>query len=155
MNADPLAGLRDIHLPQAVGWWPPAIGWWLLAALVLSALVAAGWWLARRRARRRYRREAVMALTALHNHCRDQPAVYIAEANALLKRCALAAYPRQQVAALHGAAWLRFLDQQVDGDAFQHGPGRLLTEQAYRPAPEGDIDALHQCVRQWLEHHQC
>ena len=23
--------LRDIHLPEAIGWWPPAIGWWLLA----------------------------------------------------------------------------------------------------------------------------
>lgn len=32
------AALRDIHLPDAVSWWPPAIGWWLLAGIILLAL---------------------------------------------------------------------------------------------------------------------
>ena len=54
MNAaDPLAALRPLHLPPAVGWWPPAPGWWLLAALALLAFGAAlALWL---RARRRNR----------------------------------------------------------------------------------------------------
>ena len=26
--------LRDIHLPEAISWWPPAIGWWILAVLI-------------------------------------------------------------------------------------------------------------------------
>ncbi len=38
-SEDPLAQLRDLHLPQAVADWPPALGWWLLAGLVLSGLV--------------------------------------------------------------------------------------------------------------------
>ena len=33
MKQDPLAALRDIHMPEAVAWWPPAPGWWLLLAL--------------------------------------------------------------------------------------------------------------------------
>ena len=28
--------LRDIHLPDAVSWWPPAIGWWLLAIIIVA-----------------------------------------------------------------------------------------------------------------------
>ena len=50
--ADPLAELRDIHLPEAVGYWPLAPGWWLLlvSALVLAGLIV---WTVRR-----YRRNA-------------------------------------------------------------------------------------------------
>ena len=27
--------LRDLRLPEPVGWWPPAPGWWILAAIVV------------------------------------------------------------------------------------------------------------------------
>ena len=26
--------IRDIHLPETIGWFPPAIGWWILAFLI-------------------------------------------------------------------------------------------------------------------------
>ncbi len=35
---DPLAQLRDIHLPDPISWWPPAPGWWVLAVVVLALL---------------------------------------------------------------------------------------------------------------------
>lgn len=43
MNNPALEQLRDIHLPQAVHWWPPAPGWWIVAALVLALTI----WLSR------------------------------------------------------------------------------------------------------------
>ena len=52
MNNPALEQLRDIHLPQAVHWWPPAPGWWLVAALVLALTV----WLSRY-LQARYRRQ--------------------------------------------------------------------------------------------------
>ena len=31
--------LKDVRLPQAVSWWPPAPGWWVLAIILLSLLI--------------------------------------------------------------------------------------------------------------------
>ena len=31
--------LRDIHLPEASLWWPPAPGWWISLLLLLVVLV--------------------------------------------------------------------------------------------------------------------
>ena len=33
MENDPLAQLRDIHLPEPILWWPLAPGWWVLIVL--------------------------------------------------------------------------------------------------------------------------
>lgn len=52
MNNPALEQLRDIHLPQAVHWWPPAPGWWLVAAMVLALTI----WLSRY-LQARYRRQ--------------------------------------------------------------------------------------------------
>ena len=30
--------LRDLHLPEAIGWWPLAPGWWILIAIALVGL---------------------------------------------------------------------------------------------------------------------
>jgi len=47
-----LEQLRDIHLPEAVHWWPPAPGWWIVAALLLTLTI----WLSRY-LQARYRRQ--------------------------------------------------------------------------------------------------
>ncbi len=52
MNNPTLEQLRDIHLPEAVHWWPPAPGWWLVAALLLALTI----WLSRS-LQARYRRQ--------------------------------------------------------------------------------------------------
>ncbi len=58
MNPDPLAQLRDIHLPEAIGWWPPAPGWWLLTLLFILALAFTVRYLLTRRQNLYFRREA-------------------------------------------------------------------------------------------------
>ena len=55
---DPLSQLRDIHLPDTGGFWPPAPGWWLLALIALAALAGLIWWLRRQRRRTRWLRLA-------------------------------------------------------------------------------------------------
>ncbi len=135
MSPDPLAGLRPVHTPPPPGWWPPAPGWWLLAGALLLAATGTVWWWRRRT---RLRRVALRELDALA--ARRPPLPELAEAlNRLLKRYALACYPRHQVAALTGQRWLAFLDAHGGHGRFRHGPGRALLALAYgaaAPSPQ-------------------
>ena len=40
--------LRDLHLPEPVGWWPLAPGWWVILVIVATALGYVLWRLYRR-----------------------------------------------------------------------------------------------------------
>ncbi len=151
-TADPLAGLRAYHLPGPVSWWPPAPGWWLLAGLaVLACLVALGWALGRRR-RRAAARAALVELAGLRTaYARDRdPARFASELSRLLRRLALARFPRGEVAGLVGQRWLGFLDAHGGGGRFREGAGRLLADAPYRPRAEVPVDELAALARDWI-----
>ena len=96
-----LSNLRDIVVPPAVSFWPPASGWWIVGAACLVAVGVAVAAAVRHRTRNAYRREALRELATAD--ARD--------ISAILKRAALAAFPREQVASLTGPAWIAFLDR--------------------------------------------
>src|SRR5690348_12337591 len=96
-----LSNLRDIVLPPEVALWPPAPGWWIVAAGSVAATAILIAMAVTRHRRNAYRRAALGELDAAD--ARDISAV--------LKRAALAAWPRGEVASLTGTAWLAFLDR--------------------------------------------
>ena len=70
----------------------------------------------------------------------------------LLRRTALSAYARQDVAALHGPDWLAFLDQAYGGTGFSNGPGKAVAEAPYKKACNGgDLKPL---IRTWIKTHK-
>ena len=108
-NAQALAGLRDIHLPEAVSVWPLAPGWWLLAAaLVLLGLLAL---LERKRRRTSVRRAALRELDELACDARAgiDTAQLARRLQTLLRRVALVRIGRVEVAGLHGESWFEIL----------------------------------------------
>jgi hypothetical protein len=155
---DPLAGLRDWHLPDPVSWWPPAPGWWLLGALGLLALsLAVHAALARRRASAPAR-AALAELARLRAELRahGDRRRFVAGLSELLRRLALVRYPRDRVAGLCGAEWLAFLDSAGGTGAFSDGPGQVLADGAYRGGEtlaELDTDALATLADSWIRAH--
>ena len=149
--------LRDLHLPEAVGWWPLAPGWWVLLALVLLGIllvVHKAWVRWRADAARRI---ALQELARLESSWRDapNPVLLATRLSELLRRAMLAYAPRQDVAGLTGQAWLAWLDRGLDERLFTEGPGKALRELPYRRADEPvsafDVDGLLDAVRRRLK----
>ena len=145
--------LRDLHLPEAIGWWPLAPGWWLLIALAAVGIVfLIRAWL-KVRSRSAARRFAIRQLDEIVSQYeeRKNPVEFGADLSELLRRTMLAYAPRLDVAGLTGEAWLQWLDSGLAQPVFSDGPGRQLLELPYRrPDAEiavADLDQLVAAVR--------
>lgn len=156
MNADPLAALRPLHLPDTVGWWPPAPGWWLLGIALIAVVTLGIRALRRRRRRSRYRRAALAELAACAREARASGDAqgFAANASAILRRAALHRYPRARVAPLCGDAWLAFLEESGRISGFRDGAGRVLGEAVYAGTLQCDVSALEELCRHWLKAHR-
>ena len=150
---DPLAQLKDIHLPQAIGWWPPAIGWWLVALILLAVIIFAAIWVWKRYQSQAYRRHAELQLAQIRERFQQQQdrCQLLSELSVLLKRTCITRYGRDRVAGLVGKEWLQFLDQTGATHAFTQGQGNALVNQRFRPAPDVDGNELIQLVQNWLK----
>jgi hypothetical protein len=68
----------------------------------------------------------------------------------LLRRSALTFYTNEQVASLHGTAWLDFLDKTGKTKEFTQGAGKVLGTVLYQQKAELEIDALFPLVKKWI-----
>jgi len=159
-DAASLANLHDIVVPDPVPWWPPAPGWYALGVLLLVLLLSAGVALYRRRRAARYRRAALVELATLRQAVRDpaRRAGTLAALPVLLKRVALACWPRREVAALSGSGWWRLLDLSGGGDAFSKTQGETLGRVAYGREPaisDKQVKGLMRAAGRWIRGHRC
>lgn len=154
--ANPLDQLKDIHLPEPIGFWPPALGWWLIGLLLITLLVI-GIFLYRRYQKNAYRRIAVQQVKSLFkNHQQPQQNHDItAQLNRLLKTVAQQTYTTKQVSQLSGSQWLYFLDSSANTQTFSQGPGQILASAPYDKSVQlSDISDLKRCCIQWIRRHQ-
>jgi hypothetical protein len=149
---DPVAGLIDIPLPQPVSLWPQTWPTRVVLALLLAAVVVSTWQIMRHWRANRYRRQALAELNQIAQARPDQLATQL---SLLVRRTALAAFSREQVAPLSGNAWLAFLDRTSGGTEFSRGPGRWLASAPYaRAGPDDDQRAaLLELTRRWIRTH--
>ncbi len=143
--------LRDIHLPEAISWWPPAVGWWLLLLLV-PLIFFMLWRLYRKITKKTAVKSAKKLLAVIKQDQQTDDAKKLQQLSALLRRVAISIAPRQQCAGLTGDAWLRYLDRSIKGTPFSQGIGRCLADAHYRKKTSGEIDiqALIGLCEQWL-----
>lgn len=133
MKTDPysLDRLADVVTPEPVLWWPPAPGWYFLIAIAAVWLYAGIIKAFVRWRRNAYRRQALTEL-------RELSAGDFCGLSTLLKRVALVAFPRHQVASLAGQKWTTFLTTTCVGADFESTPACRIGTASYEPSPSPD-----------------
>lgn len=129
--------------PAPVSMAPATAGWTVLALMLALAILWLLWRGVRQWRANAYRRAALAELASAG----DDPAAVAA----ILRRTALAAWPRTRVASLRGGEWLRFLDS-TGGDGFTDGPGAVLARAPYRTA--GPTPGLGALAARWVRRHR-
>ena len=143
--------LRGIHLPETLGWWPPALGWWLLAILIplLCVLIV---WIYRRISRKTAIKTAKKLLIAISNDHTLDDKDKLNKLSALIRRVVVSTSARHETASLTGQRWLEYLDSSVNGSPFTSGAGRFLADALYQKSPIVDLDisSLISVCENWL-----
>ncbi|MCZ6711833.1 MAG: DUF4381 domain-containing protein [Gammaproteobacteria bacterium] len=144
--------MHDPVLPEPIAWWPQTPGWWIVLAWIVFVAAAFAWQGYRRYRHNEYRRESLTLLRAIAARAQENPAGVAIGVATLLKRTALAAYPRGQVAQLYGDEWADFLLRTSGHDPAIEQTASQLATAAYRPGVDGT--ALIEPARRWIEIHR-
>ena len=153
MKHDPLAQLRDIHLPSDVSWWPLAPGWWGLLVLffIMMALAVYLYLRSQRKTKQELIIEQSLQLFHTLQHQSLTPKELLTELSELLRRTAISLYGRDAVANLAGKDWLNFLNKKGATKAFTKGVGQAFHDQPYRPEVKYNRPALLGLTNHWLQ----
>ncbi|MEM7145274.1 MAG: DUF4381 domain-containing protein [Verrucomicrobiota bacterium] len=145
MSPDPasLDNLRDLVTPPPAPWWPPAPGWFVLGAIAFAAALVLALRAYRSHQQNAYRRQALRELETT-----DSPQ----EIAAILKRTALAAYPRSKVASLSGSAWTDWLTT-TSNTPLPTEVTTQLTHSIFSKKNTENTQTLRAYTKSWITHH--
>lgn len=153
MQGDMLAELRDIHLPDPIGWWPPAPGWWILACLLAVALYFLWRFVQkhRQKVKTHYREDALQELEIIvaQYKAEGDSAAYVQQVSALLKRVSLQCYPTEKIASLSGDSWAEFLANEAGSTP--HVEACSVFANVHKKRVPMDAGALYRFAYGWIE----
>lgn len=146
MKPNPLAGLHGFYQPTPPSWAPQTWGWYVLFALLALAVLWLAWRVYAWWRRNRYRRYALRELADADIHAIPE----------LLKRTALAAWPRETVASLSGSSWVTFLAETAGDKSCGKSFARALVDVDYRDtvvSPQDELN-LRKAAEEWIRKHR-
>jgi len=151
-KADALAQLKDIHLPDSIGWWPLAPGWYGVIILILFLMMALAYVAYKRHVNALAKNQALELLHSYkEQYEKDRNAqLTSARVSELLRRVALVYYPRAEVASLHGEAWVAFLNQTSKSIDFKPVKSMLL-DSPFKTSETVNLKPLLVRAERWIK----
>lgn len=146
----------EIDVAPPVPYTPITVGWYLLAGVAVGLLIRASVLAVRRYRKDVYRRRALRELAELRALLGTERERALHAVPGLLKRCALAVFPRERVAALSGAPWIDFLEQKAPSVLSSNSKQALITlVTGSASALPASVDAkLLEDVARWVQRHR-
>jgi len=143
--------LRDIHLPDAVSWWPPAIGWWILLAVILLSIYFIP---------KLYRWLTFIPLHKVTNEAflkiedeyrQHQDNTQLAQSlSKLLRQISMTYHGREKVAHLTGEKWVDSLNTLTEKDYFSSELKNIIIHAPYQKNNNIDTTELLDVTQQWI-----
>ena len=144
--------MHDLVRPEPVSWAPQTVGWTIVAVWLAALVVILTWYGYQRWRNNRYRRDALTELASIEAEVAADPSDAAGQIAALLKRTALATYPRTTVANLYGNDWARFLCESSVNDPEVKRAAEQIAAAAYRTDVDGA--SLVEPARRWIKVHR-
>lgn len=148
MQSPLLTEIVEPSAPAAISWLPQSTGWLCVFALLCLYLAYRVYLKIKQYQANAYRRAALAELASLEK---------LEVLPVLIRRAALYAYPRADVASLIGRDWEKWLDQRCAGSHFSTQFAGLLSSLAYMPSSalqDKQIEQFKAQVAHWLKHHE-
>lgn len=139
-----LEQLRDIRLPEPVGWWPLAPGWWIALSVLCAAVLAVMVWSVLHKYTTRY-----LALRELEQIPDDDPSSFAICVSVLLRRVAIV--HDKTAGQLQDAGWAGFLAER--GMTREMADQLALSPYAQPSSDNTDVAALRSAAAQWIRRH--
>lgn len=143
--------LRDIHLPDAISWWPPAIGWWIVLALITAAFILIPK-LYRRMTYTPLKKVAdirFQELVSEHTETNDD-SVFVIKTSQFLRQTAMSYCGREDIAQLTGEKWIQALNDITEQEHFTDDLKQSLITAPYQKDISIDTEQLIRTVQNWL-----
>lgn len=149
---DLLSQLKDIHYPKAISFWPLATGWYLVIAVFFACLLIGLFIYLRHLKKTAMRRKILRKISDMRQQLSDHDKNFFEELSILLKRAALYAFPREEVASLYGESWLKFLDRTFNNtQAFTQGVGKILGTAPYQNHYDFQREEFFSLIEAWVK----
>ena len=154
--------LKDVHSPEAIGWWPLAISWWVLLILVIVLISLAGRYLLKKHLQNRYRKAALDELSHSFDQWKSDSnnAEYLQRGHAIIKRVFLHLENSRPnhvgkgvSAGLSGDIWAEKINSVVSKPLSDHTINALVIL-SYQAEPKADIELIQVELRDWLINHR-
>ena len=144
--------LRDIHLPDAVSWWPLAPGWWLLGILILLILFIFPKIIKRIKSKPINRTALLEFKKIEYAFQQHQDNTRLAQdISVLLRRICISYKSREDVASLTGYEWLSQLNKMTNNNAFSEQIGEILFNAPYQKQSQFNSNELINSCKNWIK----
>ncbi|WP_075591341.1 DUF4381 domain-containing protein [Labilibacter marinus] len=156
MNIRNNSSIGELMEPEAIAFSFAAPGWMMLLLLILLVLLAFAIWKRYQYKKNKYRRVAINELNALNNSNNEISAV-ILNTIFLLKRVAIAAYGRKEVASINGSFFFQFLKSKTNTAVFSDELEIIFTKHLYEgnkaELTNNELELLHRQSINWINEH--